>query len=117
MESGPGEHRGATEAHRNGWLWAATPKQGHPLEDCRFIFREYLAPIGASLGEIARAVRDFEKRDKEGELQRMKLSLNSHEAVGERATMPKSTGCISARGRPTTRTASRNSLIASLYTT
>jgi hypothetical protein len=83
---GRANDRGATEAHRNGWLWAATPKQGHPLDDSRFIFREYLAPIGASLGEIARAVFDFEQRDGESKPERMKLSLNSHEAQSERDT-------------------------------
>jgi hypothetical protein len=86
---GRANDRGATEAHRNGWLWAATPKQGHPLEDARFIFREWLAPIGSSLGEIARAVFDFERRDGEGKPERMKLSLNSHEAQGERDTYRK----------------------------
>jgi hypothetical protein len=89
---GRANDRGATEAHRNGWLWAATPKQGHPLDDSHFIFREYLAPIGSSLGEIARAVRDFEKRDGEDQPERMKLSLNSHEAQGERDTYAKEYG-------------------------
>jgi hypothetical protein len=89
---GRANDRGATEAHRNGWLWAATPKQGHPLDDSRFIFREYLAPIGASLGEIARAVFDFERRDGEGDQKRMRLSLNSHEAQGERDTYRKEYG-------------------------
>jgi hypothetical protein len=89
---GRANDRGATEAHRNGWLWAATPKQGHPLDDSRFIFREYLAPIGASLGEIARAVFDFEQRDGESKPERMKLSLNSHEAQSERDTYAKEYG-------------------------
>ncbi len=89
---GRANDRGATTAHRNGWLWAATPKASHPLDDSRFIFREYLAPIGASLGEIARAVFDFEKRDKESDQARMKLSLNSHEAQSERDTYAKEYG-------------------------
>jgi hypothetical protein len=89
---GRANDRGATEAHRNGWLWAATPKQGHPLDDSRFIFREYLAPLGASLGEIARAVFDFERRDKESDPARMKMSLNSHEAQSERDTYAKEYG-------------------------
>jgi hypothetical protein len=89
---GRANDRGATEGHRNGWLWAATPKASHPLDDSRFIFREYLAPIGASLGEIARAVFDFERRDGESAQGRMTLSLNSHEAEGERVTYAKEYG-------------------------
>ncbi len=85
--------RGATEAHRNAWLWSATPKKSHPLADSVFIFREYQAPMGASLGEIAQAVKDFERRDGEGAQKRMRLSLNSHEAVGERDTTGKSMIC------------------------
>jgi hypothetical protein len=95
---GRANDRGATEAHRNGWLWSATPKEGHPLEDSRFVFREWLAPLGASLGEMARAVFEFERRDAETK-RADRHSFNSHEAQGERDTYRKEYGLVMRKWR------------------
>lgn len=90
--TGRGNDRGATEGHRNAWLWNSTPKKGHPLDDSTFIFREYQVPLGASLGEIARSVKAFEQPDYEDKHGRMMVSLNSHEAQSERDTYRKEYG-------------------------
>jgi hypothetical protein len=90
---GRGNDRGATEGHRNAWLWCGVPREGDPLADSVFIFREWLAPLGNSLGDNARTVFEFEKRDKETE-RANKFSYNSHEAQGERDTYKKEYGLI-----------------------
>lgn len=82
---GRGNDRGATEGHRNAWLWCATPKEGMPLDDSVFIFREWLAPLGSSHRDRAHTVLAFELPDAETK-RADKFSLNSHEAQGDRDT-------------------------------
>jgi len=77
-----GNDRGATEKHRNAWLWAWRPRDFEPFSDCVFVFREWLAPLGATFRLIVDNVRMFEMLDDEDE--KIELSLNSHEAESER---------------------------------
>ncbi len=77
--------KGHTEGHRNAWLWCGVPKEGMPLEDSVFIYREWLAPLGSSHKRRAEDVLAFEKPDAET-TRADKMSLNSHEAQGDRDT-------------------------------
>ena len=90
--TGRANDRGATAGHRNAWLWGWRPKEGWPLADSVFIFREWQVPLGASFREIAETVKAFEAADREGDPKRMVLSLNSHEAQSERDNYAKEHG-------------------------
>jgi hypothetical protein len=82
---GRANDKGHTEGHRNAWLWCGRPREGMPLADSVFVYREWLAPLGSSHRDRALAVLEFERPD--GETPRANLlSLNSHEAQGDRDT-------------------------------
>lgn len=66
-------------------MWAGAPKQGHPLNDSVFVYREWLAPLGSSHKERAETVFAFERPDNETPRADL-FSLNSHEAQGDRDT-------------------------------
>jgi hypothetical protein len=82
---GRANDKGHTEGHRNAWLWCGVPKEGMPLEDSVFVYREWLAPLGTSHKERAETALAFEAPDKETP-RADQLSLNSHEAQGDRDT-------------------------------
>ena len=92
--TGRGNDRGATPAHRNGWLWSARPREHQPLWDSIFFFREWLAPIPTTYKDIADYVNTVEKPDNEGGARRLVLSLNSHEAESERQTYETEYGIV-----------------------
>ena len=82
---GRANDKGHTEGHRNAWLWCGVPKEGMPLDDSVFVYREWLAPLGSSHRERAEVVLGFERPDDETPRADL-LSLNSHEAQGDRDT-------------------------------
>ena len=82
---GRANDKGHTEGHRNAWLWCGRPKEGMPLDDSVFLYREWLAPLGSSHKERAQDVLAFEQPDDETPRADL-LSLNSHEAQGDRDT-------------------------------
>ena len=82
---GRANDKGDTEGHRNAWLWCGVPKEGQPLGDSVFIYREWLAPLGSSHKDRAETVLSYERPDKET-VRADLFSLNSHEAQGDRDT-------------------------------
>lgn len=78
---------GNTEAHRCVAIWVARPPEKESLCHCVFVYREYVAPIGATPGEVARDIRRLEAPWRE--MNRMQMRLISHEASSQMNTLNK----------------------------
>lgn len=81
---GMGVDWGSTLHHPCAVLWVARPAEWHPLRDCVFVYREYIAPEGSTPRQVALAIRKLEAPWREND--RMSMRIMSHEAKSERDT-------------------------------
>jgi hypothetical protein len=81
---GRGQDWGSTESHPCITLWMARAKEGAKYAGSVFVYREFIAPTGSTPNMVARAIKELEREDSEGD--RMALSVMSHEAKSERDT-------------------------------
>lgn len=75
---------GYTDKHLWVTMWIARPGEGDPLADCIFIYRCYIAPVGATARQVANVMRKLEAPHREHD--RMGMRLISHEQLGLRNT-------------------------------
>lgn len=75
---------GITKDHRDVTTWTARPSAGYKLQDTIFLYRQFMAPVGSSVGDIAKVIKDFEAPLEEWK--RMVTRQNGHEGGSERLT-------------------------------
>lgn len=78
---------GYTTQHKWVTLWFTRPAEGDPHSECVFLYREYVAPVGSTIRQVANIIRSLEAPAREH--QRMTMRLISHEQLGARNTYQK----------------------------
>lgn len=85
---GRAQDRGDTEGHRRVTSWAASPRESYPLNDLRVIAAIKYHATGVALSHVVTDIRQAEKCVFHSEdFSDADISINSHEAEGERNTL------------------------------